>query len=193
MQPWDAARAERADVGGAVDAGAVVDAHPARLERVVGPRRDHLAGQLARPGAVRARARTGSRPCSARGRGRPESRARPARPRSCRSWPACRFLKKRSLKSGLSTVTTYAVLAGEVLGRDLRLHDPDPAPDEPAGRPLRWRLESSPAARRDRSLRPVCDGTAGRLAVANSTLASRGLRLTERATRLTKLRTASCE
>ncbi len=44
--------AERVGLVGAVDAGAVEDAHPARLQRVVRSGRDRRAGQVARPGAV---------------------------------------------------------------------------------------------------------------------------------------------
>src|SRR6185436_1389330 len=45
-------RADRAVRGGPVDARAGVDAHPARLDRVVRARRDDLAGQVAGPGRV---------------------------------------------------------------------------------------------------------------------------------------------
>src|SRR3954452_5452888 len=46
--------ADRADRIRAVDAGAVEDAHPPRLERVVRrPAGDHLTGQRSGPGAVR--------------------------------------------------------------------------------------------------------------------------------------------
>jgi len=47
--------AQRVGLVGAVDARSVEDAHPARLERVVRPRRHDLAGQVAGPGAVRDR------------------------------------------------------------------------------------------------------------------------------------------
>src|SRR4051812_6581044 len=47
-------RAQRSDVRRAVDAGAVEDAHPARLEWVLrNAPRNHLAGEVAGPGALR--------------------------------------------------------------------------------------------------------------------------------------------
>ena len=60
MHPCDAARADRVVLARAVDADAVGDAHPARLERV-GRRAalDRRALQLARPRAVRAPTRSG--------------------------------------------------------------------------------------------------------------------------------------
>src|SRR5205823_3674022 len=45
--------AERARLFGAVDARAVRDAHPARLDGVLRPGRDRLPGELPGPGAVR--------------------------------------------------------------------------------------------------------------------------------------------
>src|SRR5207253_1144209 len=45
-------RADRRVRVGAMDAGPAVEAHPARLDRVVGPGRDDLAGQVARPVGV---------------------------------------------------------------------------------------------------------------------------------------------
>src|SRR5205823_4503866 len=45
--------AERAQVVGAVDAGAAVDPHPAGLQRVLGAGWDRLAGEGSRPRAVR--------------------------------------------------------------------------------------------------------------------------------------------
>ena len=52
--------AERREVGRAVDALAVVEAHVARLERVLRiAGRDRPAGEVARPVAVRARATPG--------------------------------------------------------------------------------------------------------------------------------------
>src|SRR3954451_7951588 len=52
--PVRGGRPDRADGVGAVDPGAVEDPHPAGLQRVVRrPARDHLAGEVARPVAVR--------------------------------------------------------------------------------------------------------------------------------------------
>ena len=84
MQPCEAAVPIEPVGVGPVDAGAVEDAQPARLDRVLGRAAgDHRAGEVARPGRVRARARPGSPPCSGCGRARRASRGRPGRPR-CR-------------------------------------------------------------------------------------------------------------
>ena len=84
---------------GAVDAGAVVDAHPARLQRVVGrpPGITLPAGR--RPSRCRARARRGRSPCSGRGRARPGSRSPPRRRRPCRSSRASGSCRSGSLKA----------------------------------------------------------------------------------------------
>ena len=91
-----------------MDSGAVVDAEPARLERVLRARRrgSPCRGPRARPSPSPASSRPGPPPCSGRGTARPACRARLRRPRSGTSCSSWRFFHSRSSKLDRLTVTT---------------------------------------------------------------------------------------
>ena len=180
MQPCDAALPIEAVCVGAVDAGAVVDAHPARLERVLGarpgstlPARRPPSRSSARPGGVDRLVLDVVEP----GR-RLEADLR--RRRSRRSWPArgsCRASAGSSRRSTIedrrillrrarSVVTFGLTTCGAAPGRSCRRRSSEQRAARPGAQPgsALSRRPSSDGLRRDvaalevdaRRRRPAC-------------------------------------